>query len=183
MNAKLTLPYSRIEKLEKALRNIARTFTQDALEADDLYQDIALRLLQMHPDTTDSGLLLKARWLGCDHLKRAGTYIGHVLPQDEILLQAKYHARCQKEIKDTDVIWEAVGSKDDPIEDQLIQKEQRAAIMLAISKLPKKHQGVIRMLAAGKKPVEIAEAEGVSKSAISQRIAQIAIELKITIKY
>jgi RNA polymerase sigma factor (sigma-70 family) len=161
----------RIEKLEPRLRKLASSLARDAFQADDMFQQACIRILNTcQPDDPENVLY-----------KRARSAMMHVLTLEAIynkVVGTEDNLTASGDPEDEDaIVWEYFEADQVSPEQELIEHEELAGIFAAIKQLSPENQTVVKMLAVGKSQAEIAKELGCSRSAMSQRMTGIARKL------
>lgn len=170
----------RITKLLPRLRYIALSMTNgDEYRADDLVQNAMVRILKTCDEATEDHIVfLRAKSAMLDTVHSEKTYNRVVQTENTLGAPAGVD-------EDPDQsVWESYLPRDQRAqtpEDEIIEREELAAIFQAIGQLPQDNQKIIKALAYGKSQSEIASELGISRAAISQRMDRIAAKLNLTL--
>lgn len=155
-----------ILKLEKRIRQIARSFANDALDADDIYAEITEDILTLcKPEDTDAYLLQRARLTAMGRTTKQNTYNQYVEGYDELE-------------GDEEVIKQNGWHNDESpheIENWLMRREVAQHFEEVISSLPIENQKVVTMLSIGMNQREIAVKLNISEQSISERMKRIRV--------
>ncbi len=157
----------RIESLENKLRAKATSYSNDPLEADDIYGAMVDEILfKSNPDDSDARILTRATWAAKACVRKFKTY--SMMVEDEASMLVKI---------DGDEM-ELIASPSRSAETEFVEREQIADIMKMISVLPKEYQVIISLLSLGHNQREIANQLHKSDQAVSASIKNIAIQLQ-----
>lgn len=156
--------FDRIQALEKSLRRISGQFSSDMFEADDIYQTIVEKLLKSDPAISNSKLLTLAKWTAIDHTRAKVRYTKKVACEHEI-------AAGNDDDDTSGLVWEMYDGHQPSVEKLVEERETLALIQAAAAKLSPENREIIKLICLGESPAAISRRLGVSKSAISQRIA------------
>ncbi len=155
----------RIESLESKLRAKARSYSNDPLEADDIYGSMIDEILfKSKPEDSDARILTRATWAAKACVRKYKAY--SMMVEDEAIM-----------IANTEDDMELVVSPSLSAEEEFIEREKVATIMQLISALPKEYQIIVSMLSLGHNQREIALKLQKSDQAISSAIKNIATQL------
>jgi RNA polymerase sigma factor (sigma-70 family) len=155
----------RIAQLDKHLRRICNQMSIDSMDADDIYSYvIELMLAQSNPADSNSKLLTFARWKAIAYRALQNTYNKNVAEEAEI-------STGTDEDDTVELTWETFRCEQQSVEDQVVEKEELAAIRNIVDTMSPENQKIVKMIARGDSPAEISRIMNVSRSAISQRIA------------
>ncbi|MBI5954406.1 MAG: sigma-70 family RNA polymerase sigma factor [Chloroflexi bacterium] len=156
----------RIETLESKLRSKARSFSNDPLEADDIYGAMIDEILfKCKPEDSDSRILTRATWAAKACVRKYRAY--SMMVEDEASMLA------QTDEQDK----ELVASPSRSAEDEFFEREKVTNIMQLISTLPKEYQVIVSLLSLGHNQREIAHRLQKSDQTVSSAIKNIAKQL------
>lgn len=155
---------TRIEKIEKGLRRIAASYSFDQHDADDIYGEMIVNILEhSSPEESNSRIYTRAHWAGQHHVSRLKT-IGKYVTQD-------YDETGTESAEDQDDQPEAVQINDArSVEDIAISDEMAEALARVMVQLPVQYREIVSMMYVGASQVEIAQKLSVTPSAINQRL-------------
>lgn len=157
----------RIDKLENKLRAKARAYSNDPLEADDIYGAMVDEILfKSKPEDSDARILTRAAWAAKACVRKYKAY--SMMVEDETSLMTV----------NEDGDRELIASPSRSAEAEFIEREQIADIMEKIALLPKEYQVIISMLSLGHNQREIANKLHKSDQEISTTIKNIAKQLQ-----
>lgn len=162
----------RIQSLEPRLRLIARQYSSDPHQAEDIFQHVCEKLLtQSDPNDSDSRILIRAKCRAGDFMNAERTYTYYVGSESEL-------SKGDQEETDLDAFDFHIS---DPrsAEDMAVEAEEVQSIMSAINSLSPSNQQIVSMLISGMKQVEISKKLGVSEDRISRRVSSIAKQLEV----
>lgn len=155
----------RIQALEPRLRMIAKQFSRDPHQAEDIYQHICEKLLvQADPADSDARILTTAKRRASDFIQGEKTYSFYISTEGEVV---------------EDSI-DFFVSDPRSAEDMVVEAETTQAVMQAINTLAPSYRNIVSMLLSGLKQKEIAKELGVTEAAVSQNIKTIAKQLKLS---
>lgn len=166
-----------IIRLTPKIAGQARKYASSAsgLDADDLYQNACLQLIEKTNDDDsildqqDAFILQAIKWnMGHDALK-SRIYTKYV--------EAEPRAT-NDEGDEIDWLETLISDNGNTPEKQMIRKEQIEKLQAAIRTLSPDNQKVVEMLLEGHKQKEIAEALNITSPAVTQRKAYIASQLR-----
>lgn len=155
----------RIQALEPRLRMIAKQFSRDPHQAEDIYQHICEKLLtQANPADSDARILTTAKRRASDFIQGEKTYSFYISTEGEVV---------------EDSI-DFFVSDPRSAEDMVVEAETAKAVVQAINALAPSYRNIVSMLLSGLKQKEIAKELGVTEAAVSQNIKTIAKQLKLS---
>jgi hypothetical protein len=158
----------RIESLETKLRSKATSYSNDPLEADDIYGAMIDEILfKCKPEDSDSRILTRATWAAKACVRKYRAYL-MMVEVEQVMLN---------KIRDEENELEMTASPSQSAEDEFLHSEQVAEIMQKLSALPKEYQAIVSMLSFGHNQREIAHKLQKSDQAVSSAIKQIATQL------
>lgn len=153
-------------KLQGYSRSLAGKFTTPTLDADDIFQAMCFKIWYMAnrvPEFLARGdaYLFKTAWNeGLQMLRSERRYSLHI----EIPAEARdEEPETEFELPDTSSLPEAL----------VLTGTDNELLAEAIHSLPAKTQTICKLLYAGRKPAEIAQELGVSRSHVSQTVGRI----------
>lgn len=159
----------RINALEPRIRMIARQYSKDPHQAEDIFQHICEKLLlQADPADSDARILTTAKRRAGDYVNTEKTYSFWVGGEEEL--------GGTGEEEDLDAFEIYIGDQQTP-EDMVIENEEISAIQKALETLTPENRKVVALLGGGYSQAEIAKELGVSRAAVSIRVNLIAQKL------
>lgn len=154
----------RIEKIENVLRRIAARYSYDQHDADDIYGEIVVNILEhSSPTESNSRIYTRAHWAGQHHVSRLQT-IGKYVVQD----YDEGEAGESEEDQGAGVLSCATSGMS--TEDLAISQELASKLQAVIGELPEQYREIVGLMYVGASQVEIAQKLGVTPPAINQRL-------------
>jgi RNA polymerase sigma factor (sigma-70 family) len=169
---------TRIEKIEKGLRRIAASYSFDQHDADDIYGEMVVNILEhSSPEESNSRIYTRAHWAGQHHVSRLKT-IGKYVVQDydEASVEGadmndpENRFDTIQSLKNESISVYAGNCTAASAEDIAISDEMAAALAKVIAQLPVQYREIVSMMYVGASQVEIAQKLSVTPSAINQRL-------------
>ncbi len=169
---------SRIENLNRKLQGIAHKYQVPGMETDDVFQAMIEALLQH--STEDPAFVEQTDAYLCQYAKWQAS---HLLEKVQIYNKWVDEEKVSDDADDDDEFgFEFITETP---EDIVEEREARAEMIKVIATLPTENQKIIQLLSIGYTKAEIADELGVSRPAISQRLAAIkqALQAFVTPDY
>lgn len=154
--------------LYRHIREIAASFGRDPMDTDDICSEILEKIWLLSSDEDSrSRILTRARWVALNHVRDNARYGEHLATEDEL----RTFLADDKDEDETDELFQETVTP----EDHLLAAERKADIKALVHTLSATDQSIVRLLKDGFQPTEIASKMAVSRSAISQRMSDIAL--------
>lgn len=162
-----TALHEAVSRMTPQLQGLALAISGDPMTADDLFQNAVERVLKTCTPETPNGIIYLRAKSAMLHTVRSENY------------QAAHTASPTAAPDDDgdEIEWEFCQPDQSSPEQEVIEREELAAIAAAVAKLSPEYRQVVRMLAIGMSQAEIAREMHVSRAAISIKVSRISTKL------